>query len=147
MTSSSQGGYLTIDEFIQLAILFETESAEFYHDLGQKVESDEVTDLLAMLEDQEHEHERILRDYTVETDPSSMLQFPPSLSLSLPVPDSDNPAFEEMLSIAIEREIRSREIYEKAADLVSGDFKKLLTGLAVFERQHEEKLRSLKSYY
>ena len=97
------------------------------------------------LEEEEKEHERILRDCKLTVDPNITLQFPASLSLSMPEPESETPDFDEMLSVAIEREVRSREIYENAADLVSGNFKELLTGLAHFEREHEEKLRHLKS--
>lgn len=145
MTSSGPGGYLTIDEFLQLAILFETEAAEFYNSLQKSVTSSDVRELLETLEDEENEHERILRGCKVTVDPNITLQLPASLSLSMPEPESETPDFGEMLSVAIEREIRSREIYENAADLVSGNFKELLAGLAHFEREHEEKLRHLKS--
>lgn len=147
MINSSITNFVTIEEFLQLAISFEVQSAQFYRELQKTATADDAIELLRLLEQQEIEHEKVLRNYAIEEDLDSLLQFPPSLALSMPQLSSKAPDFDEMLSIAIEREKRSAAIYERAADMVSGDFGKLLTGLSLFERAHEEKLRSLQSFY
>ena len=147
MTSSSPGSYVTINEYLQLAVEFEIDSAAFYRDLQKTVEDENALTLLKLLEQQEIAHERMLRGYEITDDPDYILQFPPSLQLSMPLQTSDNPGFDEMLALAIEREQRAAEIYEKTAALVSGAFRDLLEGLGHFEREHEERLKSLKSYY
>ena len=62
----------------------------------------------------------------------------------MPVP-KDYPDFAEMLSVAIDRERTSAEIYRRAPERTTGAFKELLEGLASFEQEHEQKLRGLQS--
>jgi rubrerythrin len=143
MTQSNTEGYLTIDEFLQLAILFETEAAEYYHRMKGRAHEPDVAALLDSLEDEERQHERVLRKRSFAVDPNTVLRFPPELDLQMPGEKSDDPSFAEMISIAIAREIRAREIYEAAARLASGEFEELLVGLAAYELRHEKKLRSL----
>ena len=83
----------------------------------------------------------------METDPADLniLQFAPELSLSMPMP-KDDPDFTQMLTVAIEREHTSAQIYQHASERTMGAFKELLEGLAVFEQEHEQKLRSLQAH-
>ena len=141
------GNFVTVGEYLQIVIQFQIESAQFYHDLKGQTDRRDAFELLDILEKQEIKHQQILRDYKVQADPNSILQFPPTLTLAMPVLKSENPTFEELLALAIEREICAAVIYEKAAERVSGGFRDLLTGLAVFEREHEERLKSLQRYY
>jgi rubrerythrin len=60
----------------------------------------------------------------------------------MPVP-KDNPDFSEMLSVAIQREQASAQIYRRASERTMGGFKELLEGLAAFEEEHERKLKGL----
>jgi len=53
---------------------------------------------------------------------------------------------DELLELAVNREIKAAEIYEGAAGQTRGDLKKLLEGLAVFEREHEERLKKMRLY-
>ena len=132
---------------MRLAIRFEQASAAYYRDMLSKASQREVKELLMLLEQQELAHERILKEYEIPTDTTYVMQFPPSFNLSMPVPDSDDPSYNEMLEVAIQREKKSCELYKKAAGFVTGDFSKLLEGLATFEKEHEEKLKSLQQYY
>ena len=75
------------------------------------------------------------------------IQFPPEIELSMPVVDDPDMGITELIDIAIERERRAALIYENAAAVMAGSFKGLLEGLAAFEKEHEEKLKSFKSYY
>jgi len=138
---------MTVKEYLQVAIRFERESAQFYHRLKARTDKRDVAELLGLLERQEIHHERILREYEVQADPESMLQFPPDLALAMPALKSENPTFDEMLALAILREVRAAEVYEHAATRVSGGFRDLLAGLAVFEREHEKRLKSLQQFY
>jgi rubrerythrin len=64
----------------------------------------------------------------------------------MPVPKSNDPGFDELLDVAIEREIKSALIYERSAQMVSGKLQTVLQGLVEFEREHEYKLKDLRDY-
>lgn len=146
MAKPGQKNFLAMSEFIELAIQFEIESAEFYHTLLAKTGRKNVINLLKILAAQEMEHAQILKNYDYYKVSDSILQFGPSLSLSMPAPTTEAPSFAELLTLAIARERTSGEIYQHAADLMSGEFKVLLNGLANFEREHEKKLQALHVY-
>jgi len=147
MTSSDEGSYLSVKEFLELVIRFERDAAQFYRDLREKLEREEVRQLIAILEDEEIRHEKVLRDFMQTGDVEGFIQFPPEIELSMPdVPDSDT-GVDELIDIAIERERRAFLMYENAATVTAGSFKGLLEGLAAFEKEHEIKLKSFKSYY
>lgn len=147
MTSSKKGSYLSVKEFLELVIQFERDAAQFYRDLREKLEREEVKELLEILEGEEIRHETVLRDFKQEGDVEGFIQFPPEIDLSMPaVPDPDT-TVDELIDIAIERERRAYLIYINAATVTAGSFKGLLEGLAAFEKEHEEKLKSFKSYY
>ena len=137
--------YVDMRQFMDLAIQFEVESAEFYAKMHIGVEERSVQELLTTLEAEEKDHGRILKEFEAPKDSDSILQFAPELSLSMPMPKGD-PNFAEMLSVAIKREHASAEIYRRASERTSGAFKELLEGLAVFEEEHEQKLRSLQAH-
>jgi len=130
-------------EFMDLAIGFEVESAEFYSRMSTSVNDDAVVGLLNRLESQERDHEKTLRAYHTPKGDETTFQFPPDLSLSMPVP-GDDPDFMQMLSVAIEREHRSAEIYRAATERTSGQFRDMLQGLAGFEAEHEDQLKLLR---
>ena len=139
--------YVTPRQFLDLAVEFEGESEAYYRGMMDRAAGDEARQLLDLLARQEHEHARILREFEPPAGGAARLQYAPSLTLSMPRPDSDNPGFDEMLEVAIRREQCSAEIYNKTAAMVRGRFRDLLEGLATFEREHEERLRSLQQYY
>ena len=142
MASKKKTTYVNMGQFMELAIRFEVESAEFYSTMAKAVDEKSVQELLGTLEAQENDHARVLREYEAPKDTSIILQFAPELSLSMPVP-SDRPDFPEMLGVAIERERASAEIYRRASERTVGAFKELLEGLASFEQEHEQKLKGL----
>jgi len=147
MTSSREGSYLSVKEFLELVIQFESDAAQFYRELREKLEREEVRELLTILEGEEVRHETVLRDFKQAGDVEGFIQFPPETELSMPaVPDPDT-GVDELIDIAIERERRAFLIYKNAATVTAGSFKGLLEGLAAFEKEHEEKLKSFKSYY
>ena len=142
MAASKKTTYVDMDQFMDLAVRFEVESAEFYAGMGKAVDEESVRELLRTLEAEENDHARILREFEPPKDSNIILQFAPELSLSMPVP-GDNPDFGEMLRVAIERERVSAEIYRRASERTVGAFKELLEGLTTFEEEHERKLKGL----
>jgi rubrerythrin len=142
MASSKKTTYVDMNQFMDLAIQFEVESAEFYARMRKTATEESVRKLLATLEAQENDHARTLKEYEAPKDGNIILQFAPELSLSMPVP-KENPDFGEMLSVAIERERASAEIYRRVSERRLGAFKDLLEGLAVVEQEHERKLKRL----
>ena len=142
MAQSEKTPYVNMQELMELAIRFEDESAEFYALMRSRAAEDSVRNLLKTLKEQEQEHARLLRESEMPKDRDIILQFAPELSLSMPMP-GDNPDFDEMLSVAIERERVSVQIYRRASERTLGAFKELLEGLALFEEEHERKLKAL----
>ncbi len=147
MTSSKEGSYLSAKEFLDMVIQFERDSAQFYRDLRDRFGGEEVRELLAILEREEVRHEMVLREFEQAGEVEGFIQFPPAIELSMPELSDSDAGLDEIIEIAIERERRSVLIYENAATVLIGDFKGLLEGLAGFEREHEVKLKSFKSYY
>jgi rubrerythrin len=142
MASAKKTTYVDMRQFMDLAIQFEVESADFYARMKDAVTEEAVRELLAVLEAEENDHVRILKEFESAGDSDIILQFAPELSLSMPVP-GENPDFEEMLTVAIRRERVSADIYGRASELTLGGFKELLEGLKAFEEEHERKLRQL----
>lgn len=143
MTNSN---FMTIGDFIEKAIAFELESADFYGNMLKMELSQSVRDMVSLLETQEISHAKMLREFDVpQTD--EMIQFPPELKIAIPkLPEKlDDLSF--LIDLAIQRETGTREIYEAAALHTKGYFKEFIMGLANFEREHEENLTSLKNYY
>jgi rubrerythrin len=131
-----------MNQFMDLAIQFEVESAEFYARMKDTATEKAVQELLATLQAEENDHIRILTEYEAAKNSDIILQFAPELSLSMPMPGAD-PDFNEMLSVAIQRERASVDIYRRASERTTGEFKELLEGLAAFEEEHERKLKGL----
>jgi rubrerythrin len=147
MTSSDhEQNFITVRELIDLAIEFEIESAEFYRNMQKKAEDENVLEILKLLEKQEMSHEKILREYEIGPPPHAILQFGPSFSLAMPGAPSQGIDIFELLDIALERETKAAKIYGNSAAMVKGDLRKILEGLATFEREHEERVKSLKRY-
>jgi rubrerythrin len=142
MAQSKKTTYVNMQELMDLAIRFEDESAAFYAQMRNCTEEKSVRDLLKTLQEQEEEHARLLRESEMPKDRDIILQFAPELSLSMPMP-GDNPGFDQMLSVAIERERVSVRIYRRASERTLGEFKEMLEGLALFEEEHERKLKAL----
>jgi rubrerythrin len=147
MTSSDEGGYLDVNEFLKLVIGFERAAALFYRELREKHEKTGVKSLLEMLEAEELKHAKVLMEFEKTGEAEGYIQFPPEILLSMPPADDPDLGIDELMDIAIERERRAALIYENAASMMSGSFKELLEGLAAFEKEHEEKLQSFRSYY
>ena len=148
MTNFKQN-FVTIEEFLQLAIRFEADSAEFYRTMkGLVAEEDDTTqELLNLLIREETEHQKRLQKFEVGNEQTSLLQFPPSLSFSMPALPAESPSLDECIAIGLAREKKSVEVYSNAAAMTTGKFQQLLTGLATFERQHVEKLLSLQRFF
>ena len=136
--------YVSISEFVNKAIEFEIESAEFYRDLAAKVSEPKSAEALREFEVQERAHASTLRSYSLPEDSGARLQFGPSLTLSMP-PTPEDTGVESLFTLAIERERKSAKLYDYASDLAVGDFKQVLISLADFERGHEEDLKVLRA--
>ena len=143
--TNSEKNFVTIEEFINIAIQFEIDSAEFYRGTREQVTDENAREVLILLEKEEIGHQKTLIKFDIGEEKHGILQFPPSLSLSMPEIESETPEMDAILEIGLARERKAVEIYENAASMVSGKFRDLLVGLANFEKQHVEKLRSLKA--
>ncbi len=138
--------FLKVDELLDLAIEFEQESADYYRKLRSHVEDARVLDMLKELEQQEIEHRDILKNFELGDKPYPMLQFGPSFSITLPEIESESPSLRELMDVAIEREIVSRQIYTTTAGQVFGNLAQVLQDLAAFEGEHEAKLKDMRAY-
>jgi rubrerythrin len=150
MTSSDRSrSYVDRKEFVEIAIRFEIDSADFYRDLQGSAADDQARELLRLLEGQERRHEQVLQGFKSKTDLSGgeILQFTPDLSLSMPPAPRGKPGFRQLFELAIERERKSEEIYHAASAQVGGDMKALLEGLAAFEREHVLRLQKYKELW
>lgn len=143
MASTGSGSYVLMSEFVDRAIKFEEESAEFYRDLQKQEVGETALELLEALEEQETEHAASLRSFGFDRTNETRLQFPPALSLSMPAAPN-LPTVNQLFDLAMEREEKSAKIYDYAADMTTGKFKELLDSLAEFERGHLRSLRLLK---
>ena len=147
MTSSKEKNYLSFEAFIKMAANFEKEAAEFYRSMLENYTvGKSVKELLELFERQEIAHEKILLEMEVP-EGGGFLQFPPDMSLSMPPPPEGEVNLDILIDLSIERERIAKEIYEKTAKQVKGKFREMVEALAVFEKEHEEKLKSLKNYY
>ena len=140
------GTYVTMAEFIQKAVQFEIESAEFYHDLRSRDLPEEAAEVLEALENQERAHAESLQGMNVSEGSTLTLQFGPTLGLSMP-PAPSEPTLSALFDVAIEREEKSARIYEYASDFARGKFKELLLSLAEFEESHKRKLKLVMREY
>ncbi|MFW5714960.1 MAG: ferritin-like domain-containing protein [bacterium] len=138
--------FLKVEELLDLAIQFEQESADYYQKLQNHVENRQVLDMLRELENQEIEHRDILKNFELEDKPYPLLQFGPSFSITLPEIESTSPSLRELMDVAIEREIVSRQIYTTTAGQVFGNLAQVLEDLAAFEGEHEAKLKDMRAY-
>jgi rubrerythrin len=138
--------FIDVKELMQIAINFEEDSIQFYLRMQEQTEDVKVMDALKLLENQEIEHKRILQEYELGPGPYAVLQYGPSFSLSMPVVEEKNITLNELLEVAIEREVKSSQIYERSSQLVRGKISELLSQLAGFETEHVEKLTALRTY-
>ena len=138
--------FITVEELFDIAIEFEIESAEFYRKLQAVTDDDNVLEVLKLLEKQEVSHEKILREYEIGPSPHEILQFGPSFTLAMPQAPTQQIGLFELLDIALERETKAESIYTNSASMVKGELAKFLEGLATFEREHVERVKSLKLY-
>ena len=145
MTSSKEN-FLSITEFLKLAVEFEEDSAAFYRFMLKKNLAEPVKVLAELLVRQELAHAKILKEYDVGKS-QAYIQFPPDFKLSMPDRYEDELSVADLISLAIDREEHAEAMYNSAAASVSGDFKEFIKGLAVFEAEHAERLRSLRDYY
>ncbi|MFH2115212.1 MAG: hypothetical protein ABIJ86_11975 [Spirochaetota bacterium] len=141
----SSGNYLSFEDFIKGAVVFEQESAEYYHRMLGYDLKDTVREVVVSLEKDEWSHKAILQKRT-GAGIQGYIQFPPGFSQEMPVMEADNPTVAELLSVAIDREMKSKDMYEKSASFASGELRELLEELATFENNHEYLLRSMKDY-
>jgi rubrerythrin len=138
--------YVTMKEFLNLAIDFEHDSAEYYARLWDKVPGDKEKELCSELENEESSHADTLSLHNVDEESEARIQFTPELSLSMPEIKADAEV-QELIKGAIAREEKSVKIYEYASDFAVGKFKALLKDLADFERAHIRKLNLIRMEY
>lgn len=145
MTNSDKN-FITCSELMKIAIQIEVDSVNLYHRMQGMTENNEVIGLLQLLEKEEQEHERKLREFDLSEYENDIIQFPPDFSNVLPTEIAEDLSFENLVELAIEREQIAVRVYENCAEMLSDKLKELLSGLARFEKRHEEKLKSLLLY-
>lgn len=124
--TSSKGNYLSIEDFIKKAALFEREAAEFYRNMLEQFSVEKpVRELLELLEKQEIAHEKVLLGMELPKD-GGLLQFPPDMSLSMPPMPEGKVDLAALIELAIVRERTAKEIYEKTAKQVKGKFREIV---------------------
>ncbi|MBN1524243.1 MAG: hypothetical protein JW904_07175 [Spirochaetales bacterium] len=140
-----ESAYLSLTTILEKSVEFEKMSAQFYKDLQSKTDDHKIIILLELLEKQEIEHQHTLERLLAKKEiPDVHIQFPPEINLVMPKLTKENPAFMDIIDLAIEREIVSASIYEESSRFVTGAIKDLLDGLAKCERIHERSLKELK---
>ena len=144
--TNSKGNFLSIADFLKLAVEFEEDSAAFYRAMLTRNLSEPVRALAVLLERQEEAHAKILREYEIGEN-KAFLQFSPEFKLSMPDQYEEDLSVSELIALAIDRELHAEALYNNTASLVSGSFKEFIMGLALFEKEHVERLRSLRDYY
>jgi rubrerythrin len=146
MAGSGKKTFVTMKEFMELAIQFEKESSAFYTEMKGLVADRAVVDLMAKLASQEQDHAKTLSAYSAPAGDETTLQFGPDLSISMPAPP-DDPTLSNMLAVAIERENKTAQIYHAAASRSAGEFRDMIEALAGFEEEHEDRLKRLQAAY
>ncbi|HCM28893.1 MAG: hypothetical protein A2Z99_02205 [Treponema sp. GWB1_62_6] len=144
MVESDNRAYLTMAELIAMAIAFEQDSAEFYAGMVKTGGREEVRDLLGQLRAEELSHAGLLAKITVTQD-EARIQFPPSFRLTPFALPGGDPTFDDMLDLAIDREVQSVRLYRNAASLSSGTIARLMEDLSKFEALHEHMLREMRN--
>jgi len=142
--TSSNSSYMTSREFLKMAIEFEKSAVAFYQSLQEKVDPGAASQLLLMLEKEEAQHVTMLEQWVLGQ-PEAMIQFPPELTEDMPSVPEGNLSLSDLIDLATERERIAKESYQAAARSVTGEFKAMLEAFAVFEEEHEEKLRSMRN--
>jgi rubrerythrin len=133
-------------EFVDKAIAFEVDSAEFYRNLKGEDLPEKALELVEALAAQEESHAESLRGMSLDTDSDATLQFTPELRLSMP-PEPKRRDLKSLFDVAIEREEKSARIYDFASDFASGKLKDLLVSLAEFEESHKRRLMLVRRDY
>lgn len=143
--SPEKKSYLTLGEVVEKSIEFELDSAGFYRDMRSSTREPRALELLEMLETQETGHAETLRSIPAKADLDAVfVQFPPDLVLAMPAAPPPGTGFSALLDLAIEREVRSAEIYRASGLTAPAPIRTLLQSLAEFELVHERSLRELK---
>ena len=142
--SGSSKSYVTMNEFIDIAIQFENESAAFYKELqNEETLGEKERELLMRLEQEEADHAAGLKGFGFDRNSEEIIQFTPELKLTMP-PAPKHKDLDSLFELAIEREEKSVRIYEFASDFAVGKFKQFLVSLADFEKAHKRYIQKIR---
>ena len=145
MTNSKPLSFMSAREFVARAIAFERESAAFYQAMQDHCQAQpSVSELLRLLANEELKHAGKLTQFKI-AEPEAIIQFPPDLSASMPPAPAEEVELAELIELGIKREQISQHMYQHAAQTVTGSFQELLEGLARFEEEHEQRLKSMRA--
>ncbi len=142
MTSSDGSSYVTCREFVERAIVFEQQSAAFYRAMQTQC-TGAARELAVLLEKQELAHEQALRGLDLGS-LTGIIQFVPDLTAAMPDLPATPCGLAEMIELGVERERRAKEAYHNVARFVTGELQQFIEGLARFEAEHEEQLKSMR---
>lgn len=149
---------LGLDEVFEIAERIEENGERFYEELAGRLRNGKVAQVFFDLAQAEHGHKAIFKRMREEAAKSdTMPQFPGDQSLYLQALADENVFAakdinnylglnpEEAVEIALGAEEASIALFENLASLVSGDSRKSVHALAGVERQHREKLLTIRN--
>ena len=140
---------LTVNEVLEYAIKIEKESYDFYENSRKVLKDDELKSLVTLLMRQEEEHLKSLKALLIDSqkkssfkalinvDSSKLTQIIQSEEIT----EDTNPI--DILNIALEREINTKNNYDMFLDLVKMD-DNLMDTFEMLRDKEEEHIRIIK---
>jgi len=140
---------LTVNEVLEYAIKIEKESYDFYENSRKVLKEDELKSLVTMLMKQEEEHIKALKDLLTDSQKKSSFKALINVDSSKltqiiqteEITEDTNPI--DILNIALEREINTKNNYDMFLDLVKMD-DNLMDTFEMLRDKEEEHIRIIK---
>jgi len=140
---------LTVNEVLEYAIKIEKESYDFYENSRKVLKEDELKSLVTMLMKQEEEHlkslKALLKDSQKKSSFKALINVDSSKLTQIiqteEITEDTNPI--DILNIALEREINTKNNYDMFLDLVKMD-DNLMDTFEMLRDKEEEHIRIIK---
>ncbi|KPJ87054.1 MAG: hypothetical protein AMS17_09695 [Spirochaetes bacterium DG_61] len=140
---------LTVNEVLEYAIKIEKESYDFYENSRKVLKDDELKSLVTLLMRQEEEHLKSLKALLIDSQKKSSFKALINVDSSKltqiiqteEITEDTNPI--DILNIALEREINTKNNYDMFLDLVKMD-DNLMDTFEMLRDKEEEHIRIIK---
>ena len=140
---------LTVNEVLEYAIKIEKESYDFYENSRKVLKDDELKSLVTLLMRQEEEHLKSLKALLIDSQKKSSFKALINVDSSKltqiiqteEITEDTNPI--DILNIALEREINTKNNYDMFLDLVKMD-DNLIDTFEMLRDKEEEHIRIIK---